>query len=71
VFEQGALRSTRHGTLTLTPQPIVSNPSCVSPGLQAFRNVRDGLYFQFRQWITDQLPRDEQKQLDRVGENDS
>jgi arsenate reductase (thioredoxin) len=38
--------------------------------LQAFRNVRDGLYFQFWQWVTDQLPRDDQQQLDYVGEYD-
>jgi arsenate reductase len=36
--------------------------------LQAFRNVRDALYFQFWQWVTDQLPRDDQQQLDRAGE---
>ena len=35
--------------------------------LQAFRDVRDGLYFQFWQWITDQLPKDSQQQPDRAG----
>lgn len=43
-------------------------PGSDADQLQAFRNVRDGLYFQFWQWVTDQLPRDDQKQLDRVGE---
>ena len=42
----------------------------VADRLQAFRNVRDGLYFQFWQWITDQLPGDDQQQPDRVGEYD-
>jgi arsenate reductase (thioredoxin) len=48
------------------PAAVTGN---VADRLQAFRNVRDGLYFQFWQWITDQLPRDE-RQLDRVGEYD-
>jgi arsenate reductase (thioredoxin) len=41
----------------------------VADRLQAFRNVRDGLYFQFWQWVTDQLPRDGQQQPDRVREH--
>jgi protein-tyrosine-phosphatase len=42
----------------------------VADRLQAFRNVRDGLYFQFWKWVTDQLPKDNQQQLGRVGEYD-
>jgi arsenate reductase len=42
----------------------------VADRLQAFRDVRDGLYFQFWQWVTDQLPRDGQQQLDSVREYD-
>jgi arsenate reductase len=39
--------------------------------LQAFRNVRDGLYFQFWLWITDRLPIDHgEGQPQRLGERD-
>jgi arsenate reductase (thioredoxin) len=38
--------------------------------LQAFRNVRDGLYFQFWLWITDQLPTGQgDGQLERLEEH--
>ncbi|MGO8950161.1 MAG: arsenate reductase ArsC [Ktedonobacterales bacterium] len=38
--------------------------------VQAFRTVRDGLYFQFWRWITDQLPAElEQEQLERAEEH--
>jgi arsenate reductase len=40
----------------------------IADRLQAFRNVRDALYFQFWQWVTGQLPGDDQEQPDRVGE---
>jgi hypothetical protein len=36
--------------------------------LQAFRNVRDALYFQFWQWVTSQLPGQDEQQLERMGE---
>lgn len=41
----------------------------IAERLQAFRNIRDGLYFQFWQWITERLPMDdERKQLERAEE---
>jgi arsenate reductase (thioredoxin) len=36
--------------------------------LQAFRNVRDGLYFQFWRWIAQQLPEEYTEALPRRGE---
>ena len=44
-------------------------PGSVGERLQAFRNVRDGLYFQFWQWITERLSmEDQQEQSERQGE---
>jgi arsenate reductase len=40
----------------------------IADRLQAFRNVRDGLYFQFWQWVIDQLQRDDERHLARVEE---
>ena len=34
--------------------------------LQAFRNVRDGLYFQFWQWITDRLSMEDQQEQSKA-----
>ncbi len=43
-------------------------PGSDAERLQAFRNVRDGLYFQFWRWITDQLPAEDQRdETERVG----